>query len=82
MREALGSEVLVHFTVAARQAVTDEMRELAEDVGDDRVARPTRIRCATAGSARSSVASAHSLASSKATSSRSRSSDGRSISSI
>ena len=37
MREALGSEVLVHFTVAARQAATDEMRELAEDVGDDRV---------------------------------------------
>ena len=37
MREALGSEVLVHFTGAARQAVTDEMRELAEDVGDDRV---------------------------------------------
>ena len=37
MREALGSEVLVHFTVSARQAVTDEMRELAEDVGDDRM---------------------------------------------
>ncbi len=38
LREALGSEVLVHFTIAARQAVTDDMRELAEDVGDDRVA--------------------------------------------
>jgi multiple sugar transport system ATP-binding protein len=37
LREALGSEVLVHFTIAARQAVTDEMRELAEDVGDDRM---------------------------------------------
>jgi multiple sugar transport system ATP-binding protein len=37
LREALGSEVLVHFTVAARQAVTDDMRELAEDVGDDRI---------------------------------------------
>jgi multiple sugar transport system ATP-binding protein len=36
LREALGSEVLVHFTVAARQAVTEDMRELAEDVGDDR----------------------------------------------
>jgi multiple sugar transport system ATP-binding protein len=35
--EALGAEVLVHFTVAARQAVTDDMRELAEDVGDDRI---------------------------------------------
>jgi multiple sugar transport system ATP-binding protein len=37
LREALGSEVLVHFTVAARQALTEEMRELAEDMGDDRV---------------------------------------------
>jgi multiple sugar transport system ATP-binding protein len=35
--EALGSEVLVHFTVSARQAVTEDVRELAEDVGDDRV---------------------------------------------
>ncbi len=38
LREALGSEVLVHFTVAARQAMTEEIRELAEDVGDDRAA--------------------------------------------
>ncbi len=37
LREALGAEVLVHFTIAARQAVTEDMRELAEDVGDDRV---------------------------------------------
>jgi multiple sugar transport system ATP-binding protein len=37
LREALGAEVLVHFTIAARQAVTDDMRELAEDIGDDRV---------------------------------------------
>jgi multiple sugar transport system ATP-binding protein len=37
MREALGAEVLVHFTIAAQQAVTDDVRELAEDVGDDRV---------------------------------------------
>jgi len=36
LREALGAEVLVHFTIDARQAVTDEMREFAEDVGDDR----------------------------------------------
>jgi multiple sugar transport system ATP-binding protein len=36
LREALGSEVLAHFTVAARQAVTEEVRELAKDVGDDR----------------------------------------------
>ena len=39
MREALGSEVLVHFTIAAPQAVTDDVRELAEDVGDDRARR-------------------------------------------
>jgi multiple sugar transport system ATP-binding protein len=37
LREALGPEVLLHFTVAARPAVTDEVRELAEDVGDDRI---------------------------------------------
>jgi multiple sugar transport system ATP-binding protein len=37
LREALGAEVLVHFTIAAHQAVTDDVRELAEDVGDDRV---------------------------------------------
>ncbi len=36
LREALGSEVLVHFKVAARQAATEDVRELAEDVGDDR----------------------------------------------
>ena len=36
LREALGSEVLAHFTIAARQAVTEEVRELAKDVGDDR----------------------------------------------
>jgi multiple sugar transport system ATP-binding protein len=36
MTEALGSDVLVHFTIAARQAVTDDVRELAEDIGDDR----------------------------------------------
>jgi multiple sugar transport system ATP-binding protein len=36
LREALGSEMLIHFTVAARQAVTEDVRQLAEDVGDDR----------------------------------------------
>ena len=36
LREAIGSETLVHFSVAARQAVTDDVRELAQDVGDDR----------------------------------------------
>jgi multiple sugar transport system ATP-binding protein len=36
LREALGSEMLVHFRVAGRQAVTEDVRQLAEDVGDDR----------------------------------------------
>jgi multiple sugar transport system ATP-binding protein len=36
LREALGAEVMMHFSVQARAAVTDEVRELAEDVGDDR----------------------------------------------
>jgi multiple sugar transport system ATP-binding protein len=36
LREALGPEVLMHFSLQARAAVTDELRELAEDVGDDR----------------------------------------------
>jgi multiple sugar transport system ATP-binding protein len=33
LREALGSEIMVHFTIDATQAVTDETRELAKDVG-------------------------------------------------
>jgi multiple sugar transport system ATP-binding protein len=36
LREALGPEVLIHFTVEARHPITSEVRELAEDVGDDR----------------------------------------------
>jgi multiple sugar transport system ATP-binding protein len=35
LREALGSELMVHMTIDARPAVTDEVRELAEDVGAD-----------------------------------------------
>lgn len=33
LREALGSEVMAHFAIEATHAETDEMRELAEDVG-------------------------------------------------
>jgi multiple sugar transport system ATP-binding protein len=36
LREALGPEVLMHFSVQARPAVTEEIRELAKDAGDDR----------------------------------------------
>ncbi len=38
LREALGSEIIVHFVTAARPAVTEEVRELAEDIGDERLA--------------------------------------------
>jgi multiple sugar transport system ATP-binding protein len=33
LREALGSEIMMHLIVEARPAVTDEIRELAEDAG-------------------------------------------------
>jgi multiple sugar transport system ATP-binding protein len=42
LREALGPEVLMHFSIQARPAVTDEIRELAEDAGDDRLAEELR----------------------------------------
>jgi multiple sugar transport system ATP-binding protein len=35
LREALGSEIMVHFTISARQAVTEDVRELAADVGEE-----------------------------------------------
>jgi multiple sugar transport system ATP-binding protein len=38
LREALGSEVMVHFTVEAKPALTEEVRELAEDM-DTAIAR-------------------------------------------
>ncbi|HEY6031237.1 MAG TPA: TOBE domain-containing protein, partial [Gaiellaceae bacterium] len=33
LREALGSELVVHLTVDARPAMTEDVRELAEDTG-------------------------------------------------
>jgi len=36
LTEALGSEVMVHIGVGARPALTEEVRELAEEVGDER----------------------------------------------
>jgi multiple sugar transport system ATP-binding protein len=35
LREALGSEIMAHFTIAAPPAVTEDVRELARDVGDE-----------------------------------------------
>jgi multiple sugar transport system ATP-binding protein len=35
LREALGSEIIVHFAVNARPAFTEDVRELARDVGED-----------------------------------------------
>jgi multiple sugar transport system ATP-binding protein len=37
LTEALGSEIMVHFTVDARPAITDDVRELAKDAGSDLV---------------------------------------------
>jgi multiple sugar transport system ATP-binding protein len=39
LREALGSEIMVHFTVDAPPALTDDVRELAQDAGDERAAQ-------------------------------------------
>jgi multiple sugar transport system ATP-binding protein len=35
LREALGSEIMMHLNVAARPVVTDEIIELAEDIGGE-----------------------------------------------
>jgi multiple sugar transport system ATP-binding protein len=39
LREALGAEIMVHFTVDAPPALTDDVRELAQDAGDERAAQ-------------------------------------------
>src|SRR5437764_2243709 len=36
LTEALGSEIMAHFTIKARHATTEDVRELAQDVGDER----------------------------------------------
>ena len=41
LTEALGSEVIVHFTVNARPALTEDVRELAQDVGETVEEEPT-----------------------------------------
>jgi multiple sugar transport system ATP-binding protein len=42
LREALGSEVMVHFSVDAPPAITEDVKELAEDMGEDRIAEGAR----------------------------------------
>jgi len=39
LREALGSDVVVHFTIDAPQAITEDVKELAVDVGLDKLER-------------------------------------------
>jgi multiple sugar transport system ATP-binding protein len=41
LTEALGSEIMVHMTIDAKQAMTDDVVELAQDVGDDRAPQST-----------------------------------------
>ena len=36
LREALGSDLMVHFVVDAKPSLTEDARELAQDVGDER----------------------------------------------
>jgi len=40
LTEALGSEIMVHFTIEGKQAVTEDVLELQEDVGEDRSPAP------------------------------------------
>ena len=49
LTEALGSEVMVHFSVDASHAVTEDVHELQADIGEDRA--PGSAIKAEAGSA-------------------------------
>jgi multiple sugar transport system ATP-binding protein len=42
LTEALGSEVMVHFSIAATPAITDEVRELQKDAGTEELAETPR----------------------------------------
>ena len=47
LTEALGSEVMVHFKIDGRPAVTDDVRELAKDAGTEGLADRDRESGAT-----------------------------------
>jgi multiple sugar transport system ATP-binding protein len=51
LTEALGSEIMVHFSIEATPATTEEMRELAKDVGDERAIQELEEGAAAAGTA-------------------------------
>jgi multiple sugar transport system ATP-binding protein len=42
LREALGSDVVIHFRVGAPQAMTDDVRELAVDIGAEALEKATQ----------------------------------------
>ena len=44
LREALGAEIMVHFTVDAPPAMTEDVRELAQDLGDERVVQEEGVQ--------------------------------------
>jgi multiple sugar transport system ATP-binding protein len=48
LTEALGSEVMVHFSIDAAHAITEDVHELQADIGDDR-APGTGVASGTAG---------------------------------
>ncbi|HEY3069479.1 MAG TPA: ABC transporter ATP-binding protein, partial [Gaiellaceae bacterium] len=39
LTEALGSEIMAHFTIDAPPALTEDVRELAQDIGDERAVK-------------------------------------------
>jgi multiple sugar transport system ATP-binding protein len=55
LREALGSEIMVHADIQAQKAVTEDVKELAEDVGDERLAHAGTASIVGRFSARSKI---------------------------
>jgi multiple sugar transport system ATP-binding protein len=49
LTEALGSEVMVHFSIEATPAITDEVRELLKDAGAGEIEEPTHGRTTLVG---------------------------------